>query len=71
MIIQGTSPTVEIYTAVLTVLEAIEADEKLDASLDGLSLREHQQGVAAGLRRIADQIEADLDDEEETSDDEN
>ena len=64
MIIQGTSDAVATYRAVLCALEAIEADEKLDAALDGLSLREHQQGVASGLRRIADRIEDNLDDEE-------
>ena len=63
MIIEGTSDAVATYQAVLTALEAIEADEKLDASLDGLTIREHQLGVAASLRRIADQIE-DLDEEE-------
>ena len=63
MIVEGCSKAIEVYQAVLTALEAIEADEKLDASLDGLTIREHQLGVAASLRRIADQIE-DLDEEE-------
>ena len=69
MIVEGCSKAIEVYQAVLTALEAVERqdDAQLDEYLDGLTLEQHQRGTVEGLRRIADKIEAALDDEEMTT----
>ena len=70
MIVEGCSKAIEVYQAVLTALEAVERQEdaQLDEYLDGLTVEEHQRGTVEGLRRIADKLEIQIDDEEASND---
>ena len=67
---EGCSAAIETYKACLTALEALERqdDAQLDEYLDGLTVEEHQRGVIEGLRRIADKLEIQIDDEEASND---